>query len=96
MKQIEKKLEVLRRAMEQGADIDINFHGIEGRGKAEELIKSFADQLDVSYREDFGTNSQWFKFGGRDFEMNVFFKKDKKDLIADFERRIAKLMEETA
>ncbi|WP_281998670.1 hypothetical protein [Priestia flexa] len=58
---IEDKLKVVRAALEQGADIDINLHIAGTREQAEEVVKSFAPLFNKPYYHDNHEGYQWFK-----------------------------------
>ena len=55
----EEKLAILSKAIDEGAQIDVNFYDL-SKGKAHELIKGFADEMDVAVHDKFNNNTYWY------------------------------------
>jgi hypothetical protein len=57
---MEKQLEVLKKALEMGANIDIRFHNNTSKEDAETKIKVLSKLLDLQYTERGKNNTKWF------------------------------------
>jgi hypothetical protein len=57
---MEKQLEVLKKALEMGANIDIRFHNNISKEDAENKIKSLSELLDLPYMERSTEKNKWF------------------------------------
>jgi hypothetical protein len=57
---MEKQLEVLKKALEMGANIDIIFYNNTSKEDAETKIKVLSELLDLQYTERGKENNKWF------------------------------------
>jgi hypothetical protein len=57
---MEKQLEVLKKALEMGANIDIRFHNNTSKEDAETKIKVLSELLDLQYTERGKDKNKWF------------------------------------
>jgi hypothetical protein len=57
---LEKQLEVLKKALEMGANIDIRFHNNTSKEDAETKIKVLSELLDIQYTERGKDKNKWF------------------------------------
>jgi hypothetical protein len=57
---MEKQLEVLKKALEMGANIDIRFHNNTSKEDAETKIKALSELLDIQYTERGKDKNKWF------------------------------------
>jgi hypothetical protein len=57
---MEKQLEVLKKALEMGANIDIRFHNNTSKEDAETKIKVLSELLDIQYTERGKDKNKWF------------------------------------
>jgi hypothetical protein len=57
---LEKQLEVLKKALEMGGCIQINFHQNKTKKEAENKIKELTEIIGFEYEEDRGDSISWF------------------------------------
>jgi hypothetical protein len=84
---IEQKLELIRFALEKGANIDIHFHGL-SKTDGESLAVDFCGMTNTTFEKKFGGTTQWFKiYPGNDLEVSIFYKysieEEKAKLLAE-------------
>ncbi|POD45907.1 hypothetical protein BKM15_26170 [Pseudomonas syringae pv. syringae] len=56
---IEQKLEVVRKALEKGALIDLKFHDIKGPERAEATVAELSEMINQSYAKDAHNGANW-------------------------------------
>lgn len=85
---IDQKLEILKRAMELGANVDVSFHRRKNRDEA----GAIANELKLEFEEVGTEDVNWLKFNDNNeyqFEISIFYKKSKeerkKQLLAELE-----------
>jgi hypothetical protein len=84
---IEQKMEVIRFALEKGANIDISFHEL-SKTVSEALAVELCEMTNAIYEKRFGDTCQWLKIHpGEDLEVSIFYK-------YSIEEQKEKLMEE--
>ncbi|MGD7007581.1 hypothetical protein [Metabacillus sp. 84] len=89
----EHKLQMLQKAIDMGATINVSFHGFEGMQAAVEVMSEFTDRC----AQDTGGNSNWLSYEpDRKFKITTFYTKEMSEKIADLERQIAELKSESA
>lgn len=76
---MDNKMEVARMAMEEGARVSFNFHGIKSRKDAELKANEYADKLSCDVQEDKSRGVNWFCLNGKGFHINVFFEESEEE-----------------
>jgi hypothetical protein len=72
---IEQKMKYVRKALEMGAAIDVNFHNIRDKKEAEKVAAELSQLINLPFEERFGDNYQWYKIATPFIELSsaIFF-----------------------
>lgn len=91
---IEQKLDIIRKALEHGARIDLNIHKVIGEEKAKEIIAEIVEDTDLGYELE--NNRRWFHQEDRlsDVNVTVYFELNKDEKIAKAQEELSGYMEE--
>ena len=73
---LEQKMAYIRKALEMGAKININFHCIDSQEDAEKVAATFSQSLNVPFKEVNAGVFNWYKIDDRQLETAVFFNKE--------------------
>jgi hypothetical protein len=94
---MEKKLEVLKQAIEMNGWINVSLHGDRSKEEAETLSRELAESLNTSYGESKSRDCYWYEVGGDlRFRISVHYRETKEDEIRKLEQQLKALKEETA
>jgi hypothetical protein len=83
---IEQKLEMLRKAMEMGAHVEVSFHNPKdsytrfNKEQAEEITSEFNQ---VDFVPKYHGGSHWFKSKHEDFSISVFYQPVASDFLEE-------------
>lgn len=75
---IDQKMEYIRKALELGAHININFHHVDNETEALKIAHSFSKLADTPFEEVNSGAFNWFKINGQ-LQTTVFFDKEYMD-----------------
>jgi hypothetical protein len=58
---IEQKMEYIRRALELGANVELNFHNLKKEEEAQQAVSELTSMADVPYSKHENDGTKWFK-----------------------------------
>jgi hypothetical protein len=91
---IEQKMEFLKRAIEMGADVTVNFHGIIGEKQAEKVAAEFSQMLGVAYEQKQNTGTYWYKIkdSSKGVNIAVFYELSEEELETELRKQLEELV----
>lgn len=92
--EIEQKLEIVRKALENAAQVSVNIHRVKGKTNAEEIIKDLTIDTDLGY--ELSETGKWYchKKQITDVSIAVFFELNAKEMVANLQEKLSEYMEE--
>ncbi|TLS37771.1 hypothetical protein [Pseudalkalibacillus caeni] len=93
MNGIEKKLEVLHHAIQDGASIKVSYHRLP-QTEAYEKANHYSSELETNVDERMAEGRKWLNVTpDHGFDMTFFIKQTKEDQIAELEQQLKALKE---
>jgi hypothetical protein len=84
---IDEKLAFVRKALEMGANVEVNFHNIKGKKEAKQAAVELSKPFNLSHRHKSHDNTNWYKIKNEDWSLEaaIFYDDDflKEDVILD-------------
>jgi hypothetical protein len=84
---IEEKLAYIRRALELGADIDLNFHCFKEKKQAKQVAVELSKLGNMKHKQTSHNGTDWYKIKSEDYSLStsIFFDTDylEEDVILD-------------
>lgn len=82
---IDEKMKIVRKALEKGANVSLNFFDCESKEDAENVIKPFGSDFDSCYSQESNEGSQWFEIShetekGIEIEIAAFYEEEDKSI----------------
>ena len=68
----QQKLDVLSKAIDEGAIIDIHYHGL-SRSNAASLTKGISNMIEVPVERKSKAHAYWYQIRYRDFGVTAFY-----------------------
>ena len=81
------KLELLNKAVEMGARIDVKFHSVKSKDSAVAIM----EQLANTYKADSSQGTHWLTHYGNGVEVTVYYEDSKENKIRQLEDELRKL-----
>jgi uncharacterized ferritin-like protein (DUF455 family) len=93
---IEEKMAYIQKAIEMGADIDVDFHRIVGKKQAEKIASEFSQMLSVPYDSKYANGTYWFKLlnSSKGVDIAVFYELSREESEAEFRKQLEALEKE--
>jgi hypothetical protein len=81
---IEEKMVYIRKAIEMGASVDLNFHNIKGKAEAKEVAVVLSELSNLPYSHKSHTGTNWYKIKNKDHSLKTsIFYDDENYMIED-------------
>jgi hypothetical protein len=93
---VEEKVAIVREAIEQGAEVNLSFHGVISLQKGEEIINRMAELTGAKVSHSEQNNILRFEVltGPKGLDATVFYEPSKEDYKANLLKQLAEIQKE--
>ena len=71
----QQKLDILSKAIDEGADIDVNYHKLPKKTDAKRVIDEVGEMIGLQTTHHTGGSHQWYKIESRGLDVVAFYDK---------------------
>lgn len=68
---IEEKLAFVRKALEMGANVEVNFHNIKSKEEAKQVAVELSKEFNLPHRHREHNNTHWYKIRNEDWTLEA-------------------------